>query len=336
MSAPLPRSEHGSRVPGWYLPEEPAKEPAGVPAPEQVAVPAALRSEIEAHLAAYPERRSAIMPALKAAQRHYGWCSPQAIEAVAAVMELTPAELEAVATFYDMLETEPRPRERHDIFVCTNISCSLRGADDLYEAMLAATEGRESLNVRSFECLGACELAPMASIDGSYVGPLQREDIPALLDDLAAGREALADKQLARRPCADPAAREPAPKKGAGNRTTKLLFVGIDEPGLATLAVYRGRGGYESLAKARAMSAAEVLEQIEASALRGRGGAGFQMGKKISFLPKGAAQKYLVCNADESEPGTFKDRELIQKSPHMLIEGIAIAAHAAEIDRAFI
>jgi NADH-quinone oxidoreductase subunit F len=115
-----------------------------------------------------------------------------------------------------------------------------------------------------------------------------------------------------------------------------LLFRDIDEPGLNTLEVYERRGGYSALRKALATTPAEVLEQLEASVLRGRGGAGFQMGKKVSFLPKGPIDKYLVCNADESEPGTFKDRELMQKSPHMLIEGIIIAAHAAEIDRSFI
>jgi len=116
----------------------------------------------------------------------------------------------------------------------------------------------------------------------------------------------------------------------------KLLFADIDEPGLSTLAVYERRGGYEPLRKALAMSSDAVLEQLEASGLRGRGGAGFAMGKKASFLPKGGMDKYLVCNADESEPGTFKDRELMQKSPHMLIEGMVIAAHAAGANRAFI
>ncbi|MGH2927079.1 MAG: NADH-quinone oxidoreductase subunit F, partial [Solirubrobacteraceae bacterium] len=116
----------------------------------------------------------------------------------------------------------------------------------------------------------------------------------------------------------------------------KILFEGIDEPGLNTLAVYERRGGYESLRRALSMSREDVLAQIMDSGIRGRGGAGFQMGRKISFLPKGEMAKYLVCNADESEPGTFKDRELMQKSPHMLIEGIVIAAYAGGIDRAFI
>jgi len=116
----------------------------------------------------------------------------------------------------------------------------------------------------------------------------------------------------------------------------KILFDRIDEPRLNTLAVYERRGGYQALRKALSMSPQAVLDELLASAIRGRGGAGFQMGKKVSFLPKGDMDKYLVCNADESEPGTFKDRELLQKSPHMLIEGIMIAAYAGQITRAFI
>jgi NADH-quinone oxidoreductase subunit F len=115
-----------------------------------------------------------------------------------------------------------------------------------------------------------------------------------------------------------------------------LLFTDIDEPGLNTLEVYERRGGYQALRKALAMTPEEVLEQLKASGIRGRGGAGFAMGTKVSFLPKGSMDKYLVCNADESEPGTFKDRELMQKTPHTLIEGIVIAAYAAGTNRSFI
>jgi NADH-quinone oxidoreductase subunit F len=116
----------------------------------------------------------------------------------------------------------------------------------------------------------------------------------------------------------------------------KILFDRIDEPGLNRIEVYERRGGYQSLRKALRMSREDVLNELLNSGLRGRGGAGFQMGKKASFLPHGAMDKYLVCNADESEPGTFKDRELMQKSPHMLIEGMVIAAYAADINRSFI
>jgi NADH-quinone oxidoreductase subunit F len=117
----------------------------------------------------------------------------------------------------------------------------------------------------------------------------------------------------------------------------QLLFDNIDQPGLHTLEVYRReRGGYEMLARALEMEPADVLSELQASGLRGRGGAGFAMGTKASFLPKGDMDKYVVCNADESEPGTFKDRELMQKNPHLLIEGIGIAAHAVGANHAFI
>src|SRR5579863_5356119 len=115
-----------------------------------------------------------------------------------------------------------------------------------------------------------------------------------------------------------------------------ILLADIDEPGLATLEVYERRGGYQALRRALAMEPAAIVSELDASGLRGRGGAGFPAGRKSSFLPKGDMDKYLVCNADESEPGTFKDRELMQKSPHMLIEGILIAARGAGITRAFI
>jgi NADH-quinone oxidoreductase subunit F len=117
---------------------------------------------------------------------------------------------------------------------------------------------------------------------------------------------------------------------------TPLLFANIDEPGLNTLDVYRRHGGYKALEKALKMSREDVLAELEASELRGRGGAGFSMGKKASFLPHGAMDKYLVCNADESEPGAFKDRELLQKNPHQLVEGIIIGAYAAGVNRSFI
>jgi NADH-quinone oxidoreductase subunit E len=200
----VPRYAHGSRVPGWDMPADLDKDPATIPDPATTAVPEQLRADIETHMALYPDPRSAILPALEAAQRVHGWCSPEAIDQVACVMQLTPAELVAVATFYDMLETTPVGR--HSVYVCTNISCSLCGADELYEAIRTAAGDDPEFNVRSFECLGACDIAPMASVDGAYVGPLTLADVPQLLDDIRAGGEVLPEKQLSRRPCADPGA----------------------------------------------------------------------------------------------------------------------------------
>jgi NADH-quinone oxidoreductase subunit F len=118
---------------------------------------------------------------------------------------------------------------------------------------------------------------------------------------------------------------------------TRVLLEHAEDPELRTLGRYQRYGGYETLKRAyREMEADEILKELEDSGLRGRGGAGFAMGKKASFLPRGQMQKYLCCNADESEPGAFKDRELMQRNPHQLIEGIAIAALAAEATMAFI
>lgn len=207
MSA-VPRYAHGSRVPGWDEPADLTKDPAVVPDPATTPVPDELRAEIEGHMALYPDSRSAALPALEAAQRVHGWCSPEAIEQAACVMGVTPAYLASVATFYDMLETTPVGR--HSVYVCTNISCSLCGADELYEAVRAAADEDPEFNVRAFECLGACDLAPMASVDGVYVGPLTLDDVPQLLADIRKGGPVLPEKQLARRLVADPHANSQA------------------------------------------------------------------------------------------------------------------------------
>ena len=195
------RFAHGSRVPGWDDAADLTKDPAVVPDPATTPVPKALREQIEAHMASYPDPRSASIPALHAVQEWHGWCSPTAIEQAACVMRLTPAYLTSVATFYDMFDTVPTGE--HTVYVCTNISCSLRGADDVYAAMLEAAGGDPRFNVRGFECLGACDIAPMASVNGEYVGPLTTGDCKLIVGDLLEGREVLPAKQLRKRPLAE-------------------------------------------------------------------------------------------------------------------------------------
>jgi NADH-quinone oxidoreductase subunit E len=212
----VPRFGHGSRVPGWDEAADLLKGPATIPDPAVTPVPDGLRQQIERAMAKYPDRRSAAIPALHAAQQLHGWCSPEAIEQVATVMQVTPAYLTSIATFYDMFEMTPKPL--HDVYVCTNISCSLRGADELYEAMVAAAAESESVNVRSFECLGACDIAPMASVDGEYVGPLTTEDAGRIVEDLEAGRPVLEHKQLRYLRCADPGVAEEAEEFGPPDR----------------------------------------------------------------------------------------------------------------------
>jgi NADH-quinone oxidoreductase subunit E len=200
LGAMVRRFEHGSRVPGWDEAVDLEKDPAVVPDPATTPVPDELRTLIEEYMSRYPDRRSASIPGLRAAQRVHGWLSPTAVEQVATVMRLTPGYLIAVATFYDMFEHTPIGA--HTIYVCTNISCSMRGADRVYEAMLGAAGDDIDFNIRSFECLGACDIAPMASVNSVYVGPLSVDDCPTLIDQLRKGEEPLPEKQLASRPVA--------------------------------------------------------------------------------------------------------------------------------------
>jgi NADH-quinone oxidoreductase subunit E len=171
------------------------QDPAEIPDLASMPVPVALREAIEREMAKYPDFHSAVIPALRLAQEEHGWLSPEAMTQVAAVMQVTPAYLESIASYYDMFELEPVGR--HSIYVCTNISCSLRGARDLVSALSDATGAPVNgsspdgvFRLRSFECLGACDIAPMASIEGHYRGPLTGSDARAIAEHLRAGRPA--------------------------------------------------------------------------------------------------------------------------------------------------
>ena len=168
----------------------------------------------------------------------------------------------------------------------------------------------------------------MASVDGEYVGPLEAEDCARIVDDVKAGREVLPDKQLKRRKI----------RGGAlEGRVVELLFKDIDDPALRhARRLRRGAAATRCCARRCRWSRRTCCSEMLDSAVRGRGGAGFAMGKKMSFIPRGTMDKYLVCNADESEPGAFKDRELMQKNPHQLIEGIIIGAYAIGANKSFI
>jgi NADH:ubiquinone oxidoreductase subunit E len=196
------RFDRGSRIPGWDRAVDLDKDPAPIPDLAQTPVPEPLREGIEAAMAKYPDRRSAVIPALHLAQAHHGWCSPEAMEQVAAVMQLTPGYCASIATFYDMFDTEPLGRNR--VFVCTNISCSLLGADAVHESMAAALEDVPDTQVRPFECLGACDIAPMASVNGEYVGPLTKADAYEVAAALREGRPVLPDKNLRVRESVNP------------------------------------------------------------------------------------------------------------------------------------
>ncbi|HEY3727360.1 MAG TPA: NAD(P)H-dependent oxidoreductase subunit E [Solirubrobacteraceae bacterium] len=233
MSPQVPRFDHGSRVPGWDEAVDLTKDPAVVPDPATTPVPDDLREEIEAAMAKYPDRRSAAIPALHAAQAVHGWCSPEAIDQVACVMQLTPAYLSSVATFYDMLETFPR-EPHHDVYVCTNITCSMLGGDELLDALVGAAAGDRSIHVRSFECLGACDIAPMASVDGEYIGPLEQGDAETVVADLRADRPVMPAKQIRYRQSVDPGVQPGAEEFTAPDHPTRADTAGLTPEDLQT------------------------------------------------------------------------------------------------------
>jgi len=187
-SAPVPA--------GWDEAVRLEEDPATVPDPAEVEVPAELRQRIEERMGMYPDRHSAALPALAAAQELHGWCSPQALRQVAAVMQVTPAYLSSLATFYDMLRTEPVGRRY--VYVCTSVACHLVGAKAVYDALeeQAREQGLKGVELREFECLGACDMAPMASIDGRYVGPLSEDDAEEVVAAMRESRTALPGRGL--------------------------------------------------------------------------------------------------------------------------------------------
>jgi NADH-quinone oxidoreductase subunit E len=195
--ADLPPNVTRPLVPeGWDRAADLEKDPAVIPDPAEMEVPGELRAEIERLMLLYPDRRSATIPALHAAQAVHGWCSPEALRQVAVVMQVTPAYLSSVASFYDMLNEEPVGR--HHVYVCTSVACHLVNAKRVYEAIAEAADeaGLEDTEVRQFECLGACDMAPMASIDGRFVGPLDPSDAPEIVAAIEEGRKPLPGRGL--------------------------------------------------------------------------------------------------------------------------------------------
>jgi NADH-quinone oxidoreductase subunit E len=192
----------------------PGRAEEEIPERHEVDCPAELAERIETLMSRYPDRHSASIPALWAVQERYGWCTPEGIRQAAAVMRVTPAYLESVASFYDLLHTEPVAP--HRIEVCTNISCWMRGGDELLDAFRAAAEG-EDVFVTGFECLGACDIAPMASIDQRYYGPLETAEARAAIEQLVAGEDVLPVKSLIKRPLAGDT---PQPRAGAAGGST--------------------------------------------------------------------------------------------------------------------
>jgi NADH-quinone oxidoreductase subunit F len=292
------------------------------------------RSDIDGHAArgghALRARRSELLPALHAVQDRIGWISQPALNYISRRLAVPPAEAYGVATFYALYATKPRPPVM--AHVCDDIACRVAGAericDDLERSVgpegEAARDGRVGW-LRS-PCLGLCDVAPAALVTRAGDAP----SIAGAGPVDAAGIVARLDAPAAR------AARMASPLPQAGSDGLRLLRrVGVVDP--SSLDDYRSHGGYRALPAALAMGAEAVIAEVSASRLMGRGGAAFPTGRKWAAVAAQPVQPhYLVCNADESEPGTFKDRVMLEGDPFAIVEAMTIAAFATGASRGYL
>jgi NADH-quinone oxidoreductase subunit F len=284
-------------------------------------------------------RRDLLIPTLHAVQARIGWISQPALNYVCRRLTVPPAEAYGVATFYALFATRARPPiVAH---VCDDIACRLAGADDLtrdLERALGPAGSPSSDGATTWlpsPCLGLCERAPAAMF--TIAGEHPRTEVAAPVDAVGvAGRlAAVAGNSAGGRPASDsPAAVMSVPQ--AGQPGLHLLArVGVVDP--LSLDEYRAHGGFRALERARTIGPAAVIDEVAASRLVGRGGAAFPTGRKWAAVAAQPAQPhYLVCNADESEPGTFKDRVLMEHDPFAVVEAMAIEAFAVGADKAYL
>ena len=282
----------------------------------------------------YPpdEKRSAALPLLHLWQEHFDFINDDAVTWIAAKLGLQPINILELVTFYPMLR-EKRAGKTH-IRVCRTLSCAMAGSYQVMENFCAATgiqrktagdgihtpisaSADGSFSIEFVECLASCGTAPVCMVNDK----LHENVDPNSVVDLSESRES----RIVNRP-------EPHPLEH------RIIFKNIGRKKWKTdIKTYLDDGGYDDLRKAIKMSRTDIVNEVKTSGLRGRGGAGFPCGVKWSFIkPDEKKPVYLICNADESEPGTFKDRYIIHEDPHQLLEGIAISCFALNARTAYI
>ena len=273
-------------------------------------------------------RRHLVLEALHAVNDRVGWISPGALNYIGKRLSVAPADVYSVATFYALLSTSPRPKRI--VHVCTDIACIARGSEKVCADLKKKLGPASAINGwKHSPCLGVCERAPAAlAVEAGdpahehLIGPATAEEIVLALN---AGPAALAAE-------APPIMAVPQ----AGEEGLMLLKrVGLVDP--ESLDDYLATDGYAGLRKAFEMEPAQVINEVKTSRLMGRGGAAFPAGIKWESTAKqSATPRYLVCNADESEPGTFKDRAILEGDPFSLIESMTIAGYAFGAERGYI
>lgn len=284
-----------------------------------------IKEKIEKVIKLYPDKKSAMMPVLDIMQREKGnYLSPEDIREAAGYLGTSESKACGVATYYTMFNV--KPVGKYHLQVDTNIPGFLTGADKILEHLekkLEINAGETTpdglFTLTRVQDLGSCGTCPVIQVNDIYYENMTTEKTDLLISSLRKGIM-------------------PEPDKTSHFGTEcNILLKNRGRENSRSIKVYKENGGYRILEKALKMNPSEIVSIIKEAMLKGRGGAGFPAGLKWSFLPKGDPRPvYLICNADEGEPGTFKDRQIMEYDPHLLIEGIAISAYAIGARKAFI
>ena len=294
-------------------------------------LPAQLAKKFETLENRYPVKRSALIPMMLYAQDEFGYISDEMIKEIARRLDLNSVQVTETLAYYSMLRR--KPLGKYHVQVCTNVSCMLRGGYELLDYAKRRLEiGHKEVtqdgafSLEEVECLGACTGAPCMQINYDYFENLT----PQLFDDI------IETLDLGRKP--EPVSVTTGALHPRHPLETPLISKRWGIRDSHKIDVYLENEGYSALRKVLTeMMPESIIEEVKKSNLRGRGGAGFPTGMKWSFVPKDSPKpKYVICNADESEPGTCKDRPLMEMDPHQLIEGIVIAGRAINARHGFI
>jgi NADH-quinone oxidoreductase subunit F len=313
---------------------------AGVLGPAGTGWEGGRRAEADGHAAlgghAARARRHLLLPVLHAVQERIGWISPGALDHIGARLTIPPAEAYGVASFYALFRTSPSPSTV--VHVCDDLACRVSGAEATCEQMErrfgaeggGAGHNGAGLTWQRSPCLGQCERGSAAMVQQAGADPVRLVLAPVDVDQI---RPALSPAQQASP--ASPAS--PVVPQTAGDRSALRLLrrVGWVDPD--SLDSYRAAGGYDMLRRAVAAGPQSVIRELKDAKLLGRGGAAFPISVKWEAVATNPVKPhYVVCNADESEPGTFKDRVLMESDPYALLEALTIMGYACGAEQGYI
>jgi NADH-quinone oxidoreductase subunit F len=294
-------------------------------------LPPQLDAKFNQLVSRYPVKRSALIPMMLYGQDEFGWLSDELLHEIARRLDLNMTQVTETLAYYSMLRR--KPAGKYHVQVCTNVSCMLKGGNEIFEHVKKRLDigNREvqksgTFSLEEVECIGACSGAPAMQVNYDFHEELDPDKVDAILEQLEAGKIP-----------------KPVPViSGSIHERHKDEIVIISkrfgQPNSTKIDTYLHDGGYKALEKALTQMAPDsIIDEMKKSSLRGRGGAGFPTGMKWSFVPKDSSKpKYVLCNADESEPGTSKDRPLLEMDPHQLIEGTVIAGRAIGSNQGYI